>query len=416
MFSKYAGWHCCSPSVITHEAPLERSQPGVELDLIGAAPVVEGRSGLVFLHSSDELYGADRILRDLLDAVPDPGAVQVWLPTDLEHPENSLCTLLEDAGFRVRHLDLPVMRRAYQTPSGLIGLARRSTRLRRALVETRPFAVYCTTSAAFMGASVARLAGVPQVFGHVQEIWSQKDRVVLGALAYPCQSLLVISQAVLASLPSPLRRRATVLVNGTRDPAAVVELGRRSGPLQFVVASRWNGWKGYPTLLEAWDLAHSPGRLVILGGPPPSGERVDVRRLVQELDKPASVTIVGEVADSAPYLAQADVVLVPSDQPEPFGLVAIEAFSRGLPVVASAAGGLLEIVTPGHDGWLFPPGDARALAAVLVGLDRSQVTAAGTAARKTFEERFTIDRLVREWRQAVFGTNPSAAGGPLETS
>ena len=45
--------------------------------------------------------------------------------------------------------------------------------------------------------------------------------------------------------------------------------------------------------------------------------------------------MVGEVADIAPHLAAADVLVLPSDEPEPFGLVVIEAFSLSRPVVAS---------------------------------------------------------------------------------
>ncbi|TWP33493.1 glycosyltransferase family 4 protein [Leekyejoonella antrihumi] len=359
---------------------------------------------MIFLHSSDELYGADRILLELLVALPPGTDAEVWLPTDLKHPARPLCERLHADGRTVRHVDLPIMRRAYQTPSGLVGLTRRAESLRRELRRADPHSVYCTTSAAFLCAPVARLAGVPRVFGHVQEIWSRADRAVLGALATACHELLVISQAVRVSLPARLQSRTTALLNATEAPREVVPLTDHSGSLTFVIASRWNGWKGYPTLLRAWDLADSPGRLIILGGPPPSGDRVDVPRLVAELDRPDSVTLVGEVDDSSSYLTDADVVLVPSDRPEPFGLVAIEAFARARPVIASAAGGLLEIVTHAENGWLFPVGDADALARVLLTLSRPQVTTAGIAARRTFEDRFTIGRLRDEWRQAVFGS------------
>jgi len=374
--------------------------------------MVRSNDRIVFVHSSDELYGADRILLELLDAVPSTSQVQVWLPSDLKHPANPLCARLTDSGYQIRHLELPIMRRAYQTPSGLLRLALRTRQLTRELRELEPELVYCTTSAGFLAAPAARLAGVPEVLGHVQEIWSRKERVILGTLASSCHRLLVISEAVRLALPISLRGRAAVLLNATRSPGESVATEARTGRLRFLMASRWNAWKGYPTLLRAWDMADSPGELVILGGPPPSGEQIDVRRLVGQLRDPSSVTIVGEVADSAPYFAEADVVLVPSDQPEPFGLVAIEAFARGIPVVASAAGGLMEIVTHKQDGWLYPPGDARALAAVLRRLDRSAVAAAGSTARRTYEERFTIDRFADEWREAVFG-GPAYAGNEL---
>ena len=58
---------------------------------------------------------------------------------------------------------------------------------------------------------------------------------------------------------------------------------RDDGPLTFVVASRWNRWKGHRTLLTAWELAGCPGRLVVLGAAPPVGDGVHVPALVREL-------------------------------------------------------------------------------------------------------------------------------------
>jgi glycosyltransferase involved in cell wall biosynthesis len=182
-------------------------------------------------------------------------------------------------------------------------------------------------------------------------------------------------------------------------------LDGRTGALTFAVGSRWNGWKGHRTLLAAWDRLDT-GRLIVLGGPPPSGDAVDVPALVRALRRPDSVVVVGEVDDISPYITQADVVVMPSDRPEPFGLVAIEAFARGRPVIASAAGGLLDIISDGIDGWLFPPQDVEALAGIMSRLVRSTVVEAGRAARTTYERRYTTARYAEQWWSAV----SSAAG------
>ena len=62
------------------------------------------------------------------------------------------------------------------------------------------------------------------------------------------------------------------------------------------------------------------------------------------------------------------VQAVPSRWAEPFGLVAAEAMMQGTAVVASATGGLPEIVEHGHTGFLIPPDDPKALAETIVGL------------------------------------------------
>lgn len=360
---------------------------------------------LIFIHPSDELYGADRMLLEMLEAVGDAAEVEVWLPNDLAHPKSSLCAELARRGIRAQHLDLPIMRRAYQNPRGLIKTARRWLRLTRTLRGARPDTVYCTTSAAFLGAPAARAARVPSVIGHFQEIWSVRDRYLLGGPARAPHQLLAISQAVADALPRAVRRHTIVVPNGTPDPGTVQPM-RTVGELQFLVASRWNGWKGHQTLFEAWNVAGAPGHLTVLGGPPMSGRSTDVWALTAALDHPGSVTIVGEVTDPSSYLAASDVVLVPSDQPEPFGLVAIEAFARGRPVIGTDAGGLRDIVTSGRNGWLFPPLDVAALVDIFGHLTRESVTAAGRDARSTYEARFTDAEFARKWRSVVFATDP----------
>lgn len=358
---------------------------------------------LIFVHSSDESYGADQIVLDLFSALPVElrGRAEFWLPTDLTHGEAPLCQQLEARGARVRHLDLPILRRAYRSPRQLLALAGRAARLVREIRTARPAMVYCTTSAAFLAGPPARLAGVPHLVGHVQEIWSRGDTRALGPLARAFPRLIAISEPVRDGLPEHLQRRTSVILNATPEPAEQEPLAGREGALAFLVASRWNGWKGHRTLLTAWDRLESPGRLVVLGGAPPTGESVDVPTLARGLRRPDSVEVVGEVPDLDPYLQAADVVVVPSDNPEPFGLVAIEAFSRGRPVVGSDGGGLADIITHGQDGWLFPLGDADRLAELLAGLTRAEVNRAGAQARATYERRFTADRYAEQWRRAT---------------
>jgi len=232
-------------------------------------------------------------------------------------------------------------------------------------------------------------------------MWSKSDALVLGTFARACHRLITISSPVHDNLPPSLRRRAVMVLNATNAPPSYETLDGRAGPLTYTVASRWNAWKGHRTLLAAWDLADKPGHLVVLGGQPPSGDALDVALLATRLRNPDSVTIVGEVASIGPHLDATDVVVVPSDSPEPFGLVAIEAFARARPVIGSSAGGLADIITDDSNGWTFPPGDVEALARIFDRLDRDDVHLAGRNARCTYEARFTTERYVAEWRGSL---------------
>lgn len=105
-------------------------------------------------------------------------------------------------------------------------------------------------------------------------------------------------------------------------------------------------------------------------------------------------------------IARADIGVLPSVQPESFGLTVLEFMSQGVPVVASNAGGPAEIITDGTDGLLVRPGDADSLAAAvrLLATDPARRRSMGEAARHTFVERFGYDRFYSDIEAIYEGT------------
>ncbi|HKY32199.1 MAG TPA: glycosyltransferase family 4 protein [Candidatus Polarisedimenticolia bacterium] len=100
--------------------------------------------------------------------------------------------------------------------------------------------------------------------------------------------------------------------------------------------------------------------------------------------------------DVLPYLARMDIVVHSATAPEPFGLVVIEAMAAGCAVIASAAGGPLEIVTEGVDGLLHPPGDESALRTAMRRLidDASLRRSLGDQGRRTVAARYSPPAMV----------------------
>jgi D-inositol-3-phosphate glycosyltransferase len=108
------------------------------------------------------------------------------------------------------------------------------------------------------------------------------------------------------------------------------------------------------------------------------------------------VRFVGPLADVAPTIKAADLVVQPSHF-EALGLSAIEALACGVPLVASAVGGLLDFVVDGENGRLCPPQDPPALAACLAPL----LSDAGARARLAARARASV---LQEYDElAVFG-------------
>ena len=385
-----------APTVTAAPATRDDARAGVDLPELPRRRRGSRRSRVLLVHSSDEMYGSDRIVLEVVGelAARDDLDVTVWLPSDVA--VGPLGPRLRELGARVERTPLPILRRTRLGPLGLVRLARDAARTALRLSGRHFDLVYCATSACLVVAPVARAMGVRRVVGHLQEPWSAGDRRGLRPLARACTSLVAVSRSVLDSSGLSDDSRAVVVHNGVSDRSIAASDRTEGREPQYVVASRWNGHKGHATLLTAWNAAGCPGQLVVLGGPPAVGSSVDVPGLVAAIvSRPETVVVVGEVDDASPYLRDADAVILPTDTLEGFGLVTLEAFSQGRPVIASRSGGPEEVVDEGRTGWLFDRRDVDGLTAILASMDVSTLAVAGRHAREAYLQRFTPERMRR---------------------
>ena len=175
-----------------------------------------------------------------------------------------------------------------------------------------------------------------------------------------------------------------------QEPAALVP--KEGGRLLFL--GRLTAWKGAEVLLQAIARlsARRPAIQAVVAGDGPA--RAEWERMGGDLGIAERIRFVGFQPDIMPLLRQADLLVHASTAPEPFGRVLIEGMAAGVPVVASDHGAAPEIIEHGRSGWLAPPGDAGALAAVIdTALDPGVARVAlARAARTRVEEQFTVGR------------------------
>jgi D-inositol-3-phosphate glycosyltransferase len=192
----------------------------------------------------------------------------------------------------------------------------------------------------------------------------------------------------------------TPLDGGT--PRAPDEDGAASGPMRVMVVGRLVPRKGVDLAIEALGILDRRGlrdvELVIVGGSgdaASAGEDTEARRLM-EAARAAGVAdrvrLHGRVsqADMPAVMRTADVVVC-APWYEPFGIVPLEAMASGVPVVASAVGGLTDSVVDGVTGILVPPRDPAAIADALEALhaDPARRRRLGRAGRDRMEHGYS---------------------------
>jgi glycosyltransferase involved in cell wall biosynthesis len=174
------------------------------------------------------------------------------------------------------------------------------------------------------------------------------------------------------------------------------QLGVPDSAVLILCVCRLEPEKDVTTLVEAMPLlpASPPVHLVIAGA---GSQEAALRAKATQWGLDDCVTFLGFRSDALSLIAAADAFVLPS-KAEPFGLVLLEAMSLSKPVVATAAGGPLEIVEDGVTGRLVPPSNPGALAAALqeLILDPASRAAMGERGRRRFLEHFTADRMAAE--------------------
>lgn len=239
--------------------------------------------------------------------------------------------------------------------------------------------------------------------------WMDRAATLLPALAVGCSSQAA-AQAQRRLWP---RRETFVVAPGTPPPraepagaTAAVAAGTPSrddgGPPVVGMVGRLQPWKGQDRLLAAQALLRERGRelrTLIVGGDAhglSSRYAASLPELVRELGLQEAAMLTGQVPDAGPYIERMDVLVNASD-PEPFGIVLLEAMARAVPVVAVARGGPLEIVDDGLTGALAPSGAPAALAEAIEPLLASAELRRrlGAAGRERYLREFT-DVAMRE--------------------
>lgn len=328
---------------------------------------------ILFIHQSADLYGSDRVLLSLVKGLnPEKYLPIVFLPCD-----GPLLEELKNSNTEVHVVPIAKLSRSTLSVKGLISLplvALKSIRsIDRILNGRKVHLVHSNTLAILSGALWSRWRKVLHVW-HVHEIiikpWFVVNIYSL-LLRFFSNKIVCNSHATETNLLksySPLVFKSTVVWNGLENSFVKdnfdtnnfrQQLNLNYKDVLVVLVGRINRWKGQQELVSAANLLFHQGyrniKYLIVGSPPKGQEHfLDSLESAIELS-PAKHDFI--LKGFTPNIFQVwfacDIAVIPSTEPEPFGMVALEAMSAGKPVIAADHGGLTEIVRDGKTGFLF---------------------------------------------------------------
>lgn len=334
------------------------------------------RFSVLVAHPSADLYGSDRVLLETIDGLHRSGArVLVALPSP-----GPLVAELERRGAAVILSPTPVLRKSLLTAPGLVKLAGTSVhgllRSIGVIRGARPDVILANTITVPLWTAAGRLTGVP-VVTHVHEAEANAPRALRAALALPLllsRGILTNSQfssdTLAAALPA-LLGRSRVLYNGVPGPAhPAPPRPDLHGGLRILYVGRLSHRKGVDIAIDALLRLRRdgvPARLAVVGAVFPGYEDYEagLRSQVRAHGAEDHVRFHGFQNDVWPFLAESDVVVVPSRLDEPFGNTAVEAVLASRPVVVSNTSGLREAAAGYRSAQFVEPGDPVELAAAL---------------------------------------------------
>ena len=203
--------------------------------------------------------------------------------------------------------------------------------------------------------------------------------------------------------------RVTVIPNFARFPAVEAPRAIPSDPIRFVACGRLHQVKGYDLLLRALRLVLDAGghaQLTIGGDGPEKGALL---ALTRELGLEKSVEFVGWVDDVSTFLDRHDVFIL-SSRAEPFGIVILEAMSRGLPIIATRTAGPLQTLCA-ESALLVDVESPQSLAQAMLQAGQAPAALVPLASealaryRTQYSESVGVPRYIEFYERAMASTN-----------
>ncbi|MFT5754398.1 MAG: glycosyltransferase involved in cell wall biosynthesis [Flavobacterium sp.] len=346
---------------------------------------------ILFIHQSAELYGSDKTILMFISNLDKTKYLPIVIlpfegPLKVEFEKNNIKVIISPV--------LKLYRKMF-TPSNIIKFFREYREgiiaLDKLHKEYNFKLVYSHTLAALIGISFAKKNKIKHLW-HVQEIIARPKifnlsfKKILGIksnhkIIYDSKETMnfwIKGNQTLTNKSDFIWNGLDVNEKSITSNEAIENLRKeffevKNDSMVIGLIGRINSWKGQQLLLKSFSIIadkHPEAKLVFIGSAPPNQEffETDLINKIKFFNLEDKVKIIPFQNNIWQFWDSIDIAVVPSTEPEPFGMVAIEAMMAKKPVIAANHGGLTEIVIQNKTGILFEPNNEKALALALIDL------------------------------------------------
>lgn len=371
---------------------------------------------ILFIHQSAELYGSDKTLLLLMKYIDK----KKFYPVVILPNNGPLKEELEKENIEVIILPVIKLHRKMFTPKNILlcinqiknGFSELNILQKKYNFEI----IYSNTLAVLLGYLFAKKKGIKHIW-HVHEI-IESPKIVAKFFNFLLNSksnsyTIYNSQATASFWESISKKKDNykVITNGLEIPSKDVlpletthvreNLFMVNNELVIGLVGRINRWKGQFILLEAFKYLtkkHSNLKLIFIGSTTENQSYIleELESNINTYNLKEDVKIIPFQSNITKIWSAIDIAIVPSTEPEPFGLVAVEAMLAKKPVIASNHGGLTEIIKNNETGFLFEPNNVQELSEAIDKLIRNEELRKemGISGYKRVIEKFSIQKYV----------------------
>jgi len=319
---------------------------------------------ILIFHSSNDLYGASKILIQVIDLLNKNGyETHVFLPY-----KGPLDHFFDEKQIKTTHLNFGVFRRKYFSLLGLLDrffkIFFSIFKIVRYVKQNNIDVIYTNTSIILASGISAILCKVPN-YVHIHEIPNNNFYLrIMGFLISKFSSkIIVVSKSVKSHWSKYISKPLTHIYNGVPKINIEVVSKRPSKKIKFLTIARLLPYKGHKYIIEIANYIKKKNidsEFIFLGDTFKGYESYEnvLKQMSKDLGIEKNILFKGFDSNISKYMNQSDFLLHGAINPDPLPTVIFEAIQHELPVISTCIGGPVEILDHGNGGLLIPFDDA----------------------------------------------------------